>query len=182
MSGKGVPPKGSAKPKYPDYGTEYIQSPEPISTRKLARKWGVPYGTICSRCRKQKWVEQRMQFQCKVKAKTEEEAVETFAQAQMRWAREYRTLQAVGLEALKTMKPRTAGEAARLLDLGIKGEMLQREDDSGKPINTITDLILELAKLDEEHNAELRKDEQAQRDAEADEARSLSRRMRDPED
>jgi hypothetical protein len=165
MSGKGLPPKGSAKPKYPDYRTEYIQSPEPIGTRKLARKWGVPYGTICTRCRKQKWVEQRMQFQCKVKAKSEEEAVETFAEAQLRWAREYRTLQAVGLEALKTMRPRTAGEAARLLDLGIKGEILQREEDPGKQINTITDLVLELAQVAEENDAQLPGDEQVQRES-----------------
>jgi hypothetical protein len=115
-----------AQPEYPDYRTEYIQSPQPISTRKLARKWGVPYNTICTQCRKEKWVELRRQFQCKVTAKSEEEAVETLAEAHVRWAREYRTLQAKGLKGLQTHEPRTAGEAARLLDLGIKGEMLQR--------------------------------------------------------
>ena len=116
---------------YSDHRTEYIQSPQPIGTRKLARKWKIPYKTIADQCRHEGWVEQRKQFQGKVRAESEREAVETMAEARSRWAREFRTLQAVGLRALKTLKPRTAGEAARLIEVGIKGEfLLQREDGS----------------------------------------------------
>ena len=114
-------------PEYPDYRTEYIQSPQPISTRRLARKWGVPYNTICTQCTKEGWVAERRQFQGKIKAESEREAVETLAEARSRWAKEYRTLQAVGLKGLGKLKPRSAGEAARIVDLGIKGEKLERE-------------------------------------------------------
>jgi hypothetical protein len=113
---------------YPDYRTEYIQSPKPISTRKLAKKWRVAYTRIVKQCTKERWVEQRREFQQKVKAKQEEEAIETLAQARVRWAKEYRTLQAVGLKGLSKLQPRTVGEAARVVDIGIKGEMLQREE------------------------------------------------------
>ena len=50
-----------------------------------------------------------------------------------RWAREHRSLQALALEVLKELVPRTAGEAARLLDIGIKGETLQRGDEPDEP-------------------------------------------------
>ena len=114
-------------PEYPDCKTEYVQSPTPISTRKLARKWKVPYATIATRCRKEHWVAERKQFQRKVSARLEEEAIESLAEARARWAKECRTLQAVGLKALRILEPKTAGEAARLLEAGIRGEMLQRE-------------------------------------------------------
>jgi hypothetical protein len=115
---------------YPDYKTEYVQSPTPISTRKLARKWKVPYATIATRCRKEGWVAERKQFQRKVSAKQEDEAIESMAEARARWAKEYRTLQAAGLKGLKTLKPKTAGEAARIVDIGVKGEKLHREDQN----------------------------------------------------
>jgi hypothetical protein len=117
-------------PKYPDYRTEYIQSPQPIGTRKLARRWKIPYKTIADQCRHEGWVEQRKQFQGKVRAESERQAVEALAEARSRWAKEYRTLQAAGLKGLKTLKPKTAGEAARIVDIGIKGERLQREEQS----------------------------------------------------
>ena len=113
---------------YPDYRTEYIQSPSPISTRKLAKKWRVAYTRIVKQCKRENWVEQRREFQARVKARQEEEAVETLAQARARWTREYRVLQSTALKGLRKLTPRTAGEAARILDLGIKGEKLQREE------------------------------------------------------
>lgn len=118
---------------YPDHRTEYIQSPQPISTRKLARKWKIPYKTVSDQCRHEGWVEQRRRFQGRVRAESEHEAVETLAQARVRWAKEFRTLQAVGLKALKTLKPRTAGEAARLVEVGIKGEVAQRAGEIDEP-------------------------------------------------
>ena len=118
---------------YPDHRTEYIQNPQPVSTRKLARKWKIPYKTVSDQCRHEGWVEQRRQFQGRVRAESEHEAVETLAQARARWAKEFRTLQAVGLKALKTLKPRTAGEAARLVEVGIKGEVLQRTGETDEP-------------------------------------------------
>lgn len=114
---------------YPDHRTEYIQSPTSIGTRKLAKKWGVPYRTIREQCTKEGWVAQREQFQGKVRAESEKEAAETLAEAKARWAKEYRAIQAVALKALRELEPKSAGEAARLLDIGIKGEMLQREDE-----------------------------------------------------
>ena len=129
---------------YPDYRTEYIQSPDPVGTRELARKWGVPYPTLADQCKREGWVEQRKQFHRKVMAKSEDEAAETLAEARARWAKEYRTLQAVALKALKTLKPRAAGEAARLLDLGIKGEMLQREEEKDEDLpEALRQIILE---------------------------------------
>jgi hypothetical protein len=128
---------------YPDYRTEYIQSPQPIGTRKLAKKWKISYTRIVKQCKKERWVEQRREFQARVKAKQEEEAVETLADARARWAKEYRTLQAAGLKGLKRLKPRTAGEAARIVDIGIKGERLQREEEQAQQApQTLKDLIL----------------------------------------
>jgi hypothetical protein len=128
---------------YPDYQTHYIQSPEMVSTRKLAKKWDVPYPTIADRCKREGWVELRKQFHRKVIAKSEDQAAETLAEARVRWAKEYRTLQAKGLKALTDLDPRTAGEAARLLDLGIKGERLQREEEQAAEMpQTLRDLIL----------------------------------------
>jgi hypothetical protein len=128
---------------YPDCQTEYIQSPEMVSTRKLAKKWDIPYPTIADRCKREGWVEQRKQFHRKVIAKSEDVAAETLAEARARWAKEYRTLQAKGLKALGGLEPRSAGEAARLLDLGIKGERLQREEDNAAEMpQTLRDLIL----------------------------------------
>jgi hypothetical protein len=118
---------------YPDHRTEYIQSPKRIGTRKLATKWGIPYRTISEQCTKEGWVAQREQFQGKVRAESEKEAAETLAEAKARWAKEYRALQATGLKALRELEPKTAGEAARLLDIGIKGEMLQREGEPDHP-------------------------------------------------
>jgi hypothetical protein len=128
---------------YPDYKTEYVQSPTRVSTRKLARKWKVPYATIATRCRKEGWVAERKQFQRKVNARQEEEAIESMAEARARWAKEYRTLQAAGLKGLKTLKPKTAGEAARIVDIGIKGERLQREEEQAQEMpQTLRDFIL----------------------------------------
>jgi hypothetical protein len=115
---------------YPDYRTEYVQSPKRIGTRKLAQKWSVPYKTISEQCTREGWVEQRGRFQGKVRAESEKEAAETLAEARVRWAKEYRAIQAAGLKGLKGLEPKTAGEAARLLDIGIKGEMLMREGES----------------------------------------------------
>jgi hypothetical protein len=130
-------------PKYPDYRTEYIQSPQPISTRRLATKWHVPYNTICTQCTKEGWVAERRQFQGKIKAEQEREAIETLAQARARWAKEYRTLQAVGLKSLRKLKPRTAGEAARIVDIGIKGELLQREEqDDEETSQAIQEIVI----------------------------------------
>jgi hypothetical protein len=64
-------------------------------------------------------------------------------EARARWAKEYRTLQAKGLKALGTLEPRSAGEAARLLDIGIKGERLQREEEQAAQMpQTLRDLIV----------------------------------------
>jgi hypothetical protein len=128
---------------YPDYKTEYVQSPTRVSTRKLARKWNVPYATIATRCRREGWVAERKQSQRKVSARQEEEAVESLAEAHARWAKEYRTIQAAGLKALKKLEPRTAGEAARMVDIGIKGERLQREEEQSQEMpQTLRDFIL----------------------------------------
>ena len=128
---------------FPDAKTEYIQSPDMVSTRKLATKWGVPYPTIADQCKRERWVEARKQFHRKVIAKSEDVAAETLAEARTRWAKEYRTLQAKGLKALAALEPRTAGEAARLLDLGIRGERLQREEEQAQEMpQTLRDLLL----------------------------------------
>jgi L-lactate utilization protein LutC len=128
---------------YPDYRTEYIQSPKPISTRKLAKKWRVAYTRIVKQCKRDRWVEERREFQAKVKAKQEEEAVETLAEARTRWAKEYRTLQAVGLKGLSKLQPRTAGESARILDLGIKGEKVHREEqDDDETTQAIKEIVV----------------------------------------
>ena len=127
---------------YPDFRTEYIQSPEIVSTRTLAKRWGVPYPTIADRCKREGWVEQRKQFHRKVIAKSEDEAVESLAEARTRWAKTYRAMQATGLKGLNRLEPRTAGEAARILDLGLKGEMTQREEEQKEEVpKTLADLI-----------------------------------------
>ncbi|GAG12998.1 unnamed protein product [marine sediment metagenome] len=138
---------------YPDARTEYVQYPQHIGTRKLAKKWGIPYKTIADQCKREDWVKERKRFQGKVRAKSEEEAAETLAEARSRWAREYRTLQAAGLKAFKKLEPRTAGEAARIIDLGIKGEVMQREDekDTETP-RTLLDLIRIAHEEEEDEN------------------------------
>jgi hypothetical protein len=109
----------------------------------LARKWKVPYATIATRCRKEGWVAERKQFQRKVSAKQEEAAVETLAEARARWAKEYRTLQAVGLKGLGKLQPRTAGEAARIVDIGIKGEVVHREEqDDEETAQAIKEIVV----------------------------------------
>jgi len=128
---------------FPDAKAEYIQNPEMVSTRKLAKKWGISYPTIADQCKREGWVEQRKQFHRKVIAKSETDAVESLAEARARWAKEYRTLQAKGLKALAALEPKTAGEAARLLDVGIKGERLHREEEKAQEMpQTLRDLLL----------------------------------------
>ena len=113
------------------------------STRQLAKRWGIPYPTLADQCKREGWVEQRKQFHRKVIAKSETDAVESLAEARARWAKEYRTLQAKGLKALAALEPRTAGEAARLLDIGIKGERLHREEEKAQEMpQTLRDLLL----------------------------------------
>jgi hypothetical protein len=125
------------------YRDEYVQSPKPVSTRRLANKWKVPYHRIAAQCRLENWVEQRREFHAKVKAKQEEEAVESLAQARARWAKEYRTLQAVGLKGLSKLQPRTAGEAARIVDIGVRGECAHREQqDDEETSESIKELVL----------------------------------------
>jgi predicted nucleic acid-binding Zn ribbon protein len=125
------------------YRDEYVQSPKPVSTRRLARKWKVPYHRIAAQCRLESWVEQRREFQAKVKAKQEEEAVESLAEARSRWAKTYRVMQAVGLKGLGKLRPRTAGESARILDLGVKGEKLEREvQDDEETAEAMRDLVV----------------------------------------
>jgi hypothetical protein len=137
---------------YPDHRTEYIQSPQPVGTRKLARRWGIPYRTIREQCTKEGWVAQREQFQGKVRAESEKEAAETLAEAKARWAKEYRMLQAKGLKGLKKHEPRSAAEAARLLDLGIKGEMLQRDVPQGEQIRDVDDIFRAIRRIREERD------------------------------
>ena len=127
---------------YPDYRTEYIQGPTPIGTRKLAKKWGVAYTRIVKQCQKERWVEQRSEFQGKVKAKQEADAIETLAEARARWAKTYRAMQAAGLKGLSKHAPRTASEAARMLDIGLKGEIATREhEEADQTPNTWVELL-----------------------------------------
>ena len=126
-----------------DYRSEYVQSPKPVSTRRLARKWKVPYHRIAAQCRLEKWVEQRREFQAKVRARQEEQAVESLAEARSRWAKTYRVMQAVGLKGLGRLQPRTAGESARILDMGIRGEKSERfEQDDEETSQAIREIVL----------------------------------------
>ena len=59
---------------------EYVSTD--ISTRSLAEKHGVPYGTLRCRAEKGKWTEERAEHQRKVSAKSAQKSVEKISDAE----------------------------------------------------------------------------------------------------
>lgn len=60
--------------------TEYINNPE-SSYRKLAKEYGVSFGTLRARAEREKWVEQRNTTQHDICTQTAQKAVEKTAEA-----------------------------------------------------------------------------------------------------
>lgn len=60
---------------YRDYRTEYVQSPENISLRNLAKKWGKSFGTIASQNKREGWADLRTQYQHKLATAIEEKSI-----------------------------------------------------------------------------------------------------------
>lgn len=55
--------------------TEYLTTP--ISIRKLATKYDIPYNTINSRSNKEKWASEKQSIQSKIEAETKQKATDT---------------------------------------------------------------------------------------------------------
>ncbi len=55
---------------------EYVQSDDKTSLRKLAKKWGVPFGTIAARSKRRQWSKRREQYREKVNTAAEQKSVE----------------------------------------------------------------------------------------------------------
>lgn len=55
---------------------EYVRSDEKISLRKLAKKWGMPFGTIAARSKRHSWSEKREQYRGKVNTAIEQKSIE----------------------------------------------------------------------------------------------------------
>lgn len=62
---------------FDNHEIEYIQTN--ISLRKLAAKWNIPVNTVKSQSKTRNWMKQRLQFQAKLKTKTEEKATDEIA-------------------------------------------------------------------------------------------------------
>ena len=65
--------------KYRTPADEYISSPQGISLRHLAVKWGVPYRSLGRQSSAQGWVKQRGQYQDKVRTTGQQIAAQEFA-------------------------------------------------------------------------------------------------------
>ena len=69
----------AGKPKYDDPETEDVQSVDKISIRALAKKWGIPQGTLATRSQSHKWKQKRDEYWAAVHEVTKNKGAERHA-------------------------------------------------------------------------------------------------------
>ena len=106
----------------PDPKTYYTQNPDKPSQRKTAKLYGLGKTTIANRSIKEKWVEKRDQFRSKADAKTEEKAIETISDMNVRHYTALTKVEQQCEDTLDSCKFLTAGEALKGMDMSIKGQ------------------------------------------------------------
>jgi len=72
------------------------------------------------------WEEERQHIQQLTEQKIAQAVSETLSEANARHLKEYQLMQNKGVQALRNLDPKTAAEAASMIDSGIKGERLVR--------------------------------------------------------
>ena len=76
--------------------------------------------------RAEKWDLERTIIQKETDRRISEAVAETISQMNTRHLKEYQLMQTKGVQALKTLEPTKASEAAAMIDSGVKGERLVR--------------------------------------------------------
>jgi hypothetical protein len=76
--------------------------------------------------REDRWDLEREIIQQETDRRISEAVAETVSQMNSRHLKEFQLLQSRGVQALKTLEPTRASEAASMIDVGIKGERLVR--------------------------------------------------------
>lgn len=100
--------------KYATPKQEYVQSPQPISVRRLAIKWKVGYRALGKQCTRGKWVEKRGDFQARMSEKVAEKAIEEGGEVQAaEMKQEMADLKAVRSHILKRLVPNDMSIAGR---------------------------------------------------------------------
>ena len=72
------------------------------------------------------WEEERRHIQKMMEDKITQAVMETLSESNSRHLKEYQLMQTKGVQALRSLDPKTAAEAAAMIDSGIKGERLVR--------------------------------------------------------
>ncbi len=72
------------------------------------------------------WEEERQHIQRLTEEKITRAVSETLSESNSRHLKEYQLMQTKGVQALRSLDPKTAAEAASMIDSGIKGERLVR--------------------------------------------------------
>ena len=94
---------------------------------QIAERLGIKRAeTIGEWRRSEGWEKERQYVQKVTEERVTQAVAETIAEMNSRHLKEYQLLQTKGVQALKTLDPKTAAEAASMVDSGIKGERLVR--------------------------------------------------------
>ncbi|MFH2053560.1 MAG: hypothetical protein ABIK96_13935 [bacterium] len=95
--------------------------------QQIAERLGIQRPeTVAEWRRAENWEEERQVIQRLMEEKIARAVTETLTEANARHLKEYQLVQTKGVQALKTMDPKSAGEAMAMIDIGIKGERLVR--------------------------------------------------------
>ena len=94
---------------------------------QIAEQLGITRsGTVGEWRRAEKWDVEREIIQQETERRVSEAVAESISQMNSRHLKEFQLLQSKGVQALKSLEPKKAAEAAAMLDAGIRGERLVR--------------------------------------------------------
>lgn len=95
--------------------------------QQIAQRLGIKRPeTIGEWRRNEGWDQERLYVQKITEERVTQAVAETITEMNTRHLKEYQLLQNKGVQGLKDLAPKTAGEAMALVDVGIKGERLVR--------------------------------------------------------
>ncbi|MBU2500750.1 hypothetical protein KJ682_05430 [bacterium] len=95
--------------------------------QQIAQRLGIKRPeTIGEWRRSEGWDEERRVVQQVTEERVNQAVAETISEMNSRHLKEFQLMQTKGVQGLKSLDPRTAAEAAAMLDSGIKGERLVR--------------------------------------------------------
>jgi len=95
--------------------------------QQIAQRLGIKRPeTIGEWRRAEGWEEERQYVQKITEERVTQTVAETISEMNSRHLKEFQLMQSKGVQGLKTLDPKTASEAAAMLDAGIKGERLVR--------------------------------------------------------